>query len=490
VAKVIFPNVDSDEARNLALEWETTFAAIHDGVAVVDGEGKIRRSNSSLALLLGRPLDALTGEVCHKLWGSSNVDRIPFYPVLESRRRQTVEFEYQSKHIQLSVDPIVTNSGVVSGAVYIVRDITETRQLEEQFRESQKFETIGTLAAGVAHDYNNLLTSIMGNASLALNDLPEQHPIRERLDDVVRASQRAADLTKQLLAYSGKGRHYLQKLEVTALVRDTEKLIRAGAPKLVDLRFELGSALPPIEADLHQVQQSLINLVTNAVEAIGEASGTVLIRTGKQDGREVFIEVVDDGCGMDSAVRERIFDPFFTTKFTGRGLGLSAVAGIMRGHRGRIEVNSASGQGSTFRLFFPCVVPAPAREPAEVLRETATILVVDDEDMVRRIARAALEPRGHKILMASNGREAIRQVQKNRQIDLVLLDLIMPVMGGEEAIDEILAANPNLRVIVSTGYDERETSLRFAQKRVAGFLQKPYTARQLTEAIRAALAGE
>ncbi len=483
-----------EAARTIAVEWEATFGVIRDGVALVDAEGRIQRANEAFARMVGRSSAELQGQIAYRLWQQGAQD-IPFRRAFTSRHRETQEFELGPKLISVTVDPMLDEDGKPTGAVCMVSDITETRRLQEQFRESQKFETIGTLAAGVAHDYNNLLTSIMGNASLALAEQPQSDSVRERLEEVIRASQRAADLTKQLLAYSGKGRNYLQKAELSGVVHDTRKLIEAAVPKKVELDFQLASGLPPIEADLNQVQQVLLNLVSNAAEAIGDESGTIWIRTGAE-GDQVFLEVQDTGCGMDLETKSRIFDPFFTTKFTGRGLGLAAVAGVIRGHRGDIQVTSAPGKGSMFRVLIPTVSEAAPRSQettgpsTQTAAETskATVLVVDDEQMVRRIAEATLQKRGHQVLLADNGLEAIQKVRNHPEISVVLLDLTMPVMGGEEAIDEILQEHPGIQVIVSTGYDQREAASRFAHKQVAGFLQKPYTSRQLGEKIENVLA--
>jgi CheY-like chemotaxis protein len=275
-------------------------------------------------------------------------------------------------------------------------------------------------------------------------------------------------------------------------VRHIENLIESAVPKKVALEMRLTQDLPVIEADANQLQQVVMNLVSNAAEAIGEDAGTISISTGAN--REtVYFEVRDTGCGMDVETKSRIFDPFFTTKFTGRGLGLAAVAGIVRGHKGTIQVTSAPGQGSTFRVAFPRaeepepVAPDVPEQAVENPPANSTVLVVDDEEMVRRIAQATLEVRGYRVLLACDGLEAIKQVKKHPEIQLVLLDLTMPVMGGEEAIDEIMASHPGLQVIVSTGYDHREAVARFSRKTVAGYLQKPYTSRQLAEKVQSIL---
>jgi PAS domain S-box-containing protein len=478
----------TEAARAMAREWQATFDAIGDGVAVVDADGRIRRANESLARLAGAAVSELIGMRAEELWQRLSLKQQPYAKALANRRRETVEFDSGPRRLQVTVDPMFDEAGAPAGAVNIVSDITEKARLEEQFRESQKFETIGTLAAGVAHDFNNLLTSIMGNASLVASDLPPESGHHEKLADVLRSSQRAADLTKQLLAYSGKGRHFMQKLDLSTVVRRMQGLIESTASKKMTLAIELAEGLPKIDADATQVQQLILNLVSNAAEAIGEERGRIEVRTGSETCDAVYVEVRDTGCGMDAETRSKIFDPFFTTKFTGRGLGLAAVAGIARGHRAEIRVTSGVGDGSVFRVMFPAAEPVAVPPPP--IFETPvgdTILVVDDEDMIRRVAQASLEIRGYRVVMAANGVDAIREVQKDPRIGVVLLDLTMPVMGGEEAIDEILSHRPGIKVIVSTGYDYREAIARFSAKRVAGYLQKPYTSRQLAEKVKTVL---
>jgi PAS domain S-box-containing protein len=478
----------AEEARSMAREWQATFDAIGDGVAVVGVDNLICRANESIARLTEVPVSELIGRTASSLWQKAAGNDRPFARAVESRSRASVEFDYGDKRLHLTVDPMFDDRGAPSGAVHIVSDITEKRRLEEQFRESQKFETIGTLAAGIAHDFNNLLTSIMGNASLMAGDLPPDSPYHEKLEDLLRSAQRAADLTKQLLAYSGKGRHFMQKVELSTLVRRNQNLIEAAVPKRVKLELDLGKHLPRIDADANQLQQVILNLVSNAVEALGEECGVISLRTGSDTGETVYFQVRDTGCGMDEETRSKIFDPFFTTKFTGRGLGLAAVAGIVRGHKADIRVISTPGDGSTFRVSFPSAEPIPAPAPPFPQGDAGeTILVVDDEDMVCRIAQASLEIRGYRVVLATNGMDAIREVRKDSDISVVLLDLTMPLMGGEEAIDEILAERPGIRVIVSTGYDHREALARFGKKPVAGYLQKPYTSRQLADKVKAVL---
>jgi CheY-like chemotaxis protein len=379
-------------------------------------------------------------------------------------------------------------------------------------REAQKLESIGLLAGGVAHDFNNLLTGILGNTSLVLDELPTSSRLRPLLENVMLASERAADLTRQLLAYSGKGRFFVQPRDVSTLVREIGSLIQSSIPKKVQLQLELAEDLPAVELDSAQMQQLLMNLVINGAEAIGEGrNGVVRVRTLLRDvdqmyiarnhfavdpappGRYVAIQVEDNGCGMEDGVRRHIFDPFFTTKFTGRGLGLAAALGIVRGHKGSIRIESEPGRGTTFEVLLPAgseqrVEETPAAEPRKELRGAGAILVVDDEELVRKLARATLTHFGYTVLEAANGAEAVEVFREHAdEISLVLLDMMMPVKGGEEALEEIRAIRPEATVIGSSGFNESVAKERFGGHGLASFLQKPYSARLLAERVKQAI---
>src|SRR5262245_42968841 len=330
----------------------------------------------------------------------------------------------ESANITILERPIRINTliSVVRSALrarrrqYEVRDyVSERARIETDLRQTQKLESIGVLAGGVAHDFNNLLVGILGNASLAMDIVPPESPARPMLQDVILAGQRAADLTRQLLAYSGKGKFIVRPINLSDLVREISGLIQPSIPKMVQLRLDLDRDLPAVEGDSSQLQQLVMNLVINGAEAIGEGAGSVMVTTGVrevreegerhaipptdiQPGRYVFLEVRDNGVGMDEHTLSKIFDPFFTTKFTGRGLGLAAALGIVRGHRGGMEVESAPGQGATFRVYLPVLTAADgAKRDAsrgENLSGTGMILFVDDEEVVRNVAQNALERYG------------------------------------------------------------------------------------------------
>lgn len=408
--------------------------------------------------------------------------------------------------------PMLDEAGRVRGAVSAFIETTERKRIEEQLRQAQKLESIGLLAGGVAHDFNNLLTGVIGSASLLLEGLSPEDPNYALMDRIVRAGNRAAELTRQLLAYSGKGRWVVTKVDLSAVVRDLMDLLRASLPATADIRLDLQSPLPLIEADESQMNQVVMNLVVNAGEALEERPGMILIRTEAQTfgeaylqslggdaaaGEYVVLEVHDTGSGIAPDLLDRIFDPFFSTKFTGRGLGLAAVQGIIRAHRGAIHVDSTPGKGSSFRLLFPCSASrgAPTVRPPEVaassaeLRGQGLVLVVDDEETVRGVARAALERYGYSVMEAASGQQALEIFARMAdQILIVLLDLTMPRMTGEEVVDELKRLQPGVRVLLSSGYSEMEAVRRFAGKGLAGFVGKPYVAATLARKIKAACA--
>jgi PAS domain S-box-containing protein len=397
-------------------------------------------------------------------------------------------------HVSLTISPIRDPKGNIAGVSHISRDISEQKELEDQLRQTQKLDSLGVLAGGLAHDFNNLLTGVMGNASLALDELGDHHPTRTRIAEVVSASERAALLVRQMLAYAGKGRFVVEPLNLSTLISEILPLIRTSITHNVELDLRLDQNLPLIEGDQAQMQQLVMNLAINAAEAIGESHGTVTISTSAREAdaeRQVILAVRDTGCGMDAELRARIFDPFFTTKFTGRGLGLSAVLGIIRGHGGSISVESAPGHGSTFTVVVPAMPqvegPGP-KDPQMELRGYGHVLVVDDEELVRNMARLTLQRCGYTVDTAADGRVALELFAKRPdEFDAVLLDLTMPVLSGEDTLRGIQSIRSDVRVVLSSGYSEVEARRRFHDRGISGFLQKPYTATVLARRIKQAL---
>jgi len=399
----------------------------------------------------------------------------------------------------------------------IVRDITERKQVEEerqllehQMQQAQKLESLGVLAGGIAHDFNNLLMAILGNASLALMKMQPESSGRTHIQKVETAAKRAAELTNQMLAYSGKGKFVVEPLLVSRVVEEMAHLLEAVISKKAVLKYDFVEDLPKVEADAAQIRQVVMNLILNGSDAIGDRSGVVTVTTGvlKADraylsdtyldwdlpeGYYVFVEVSDTGRGMDAETRKKIFDPFFTTKFSGRGLGLAAVLGIVRGHKGALKVYSEPGRGTTVKVLLPA-----AEEPREVQvvkprsaedwQGEGCILVIDDEEMIRETSRMILEALGFDVLLAEDGRQGIEVFRANADdLDAVLLDMTMPHMGGEETFTELRRIRSDVRVILSSGYNEQEATNRFAGKGLAGFIQKPYLPQDLAELLRGIL---
>jgi PAS domain S-box-containing protein len=399
----------------------------------------------------------------------------------------------------------------------IFNDITEKKKAEEerkrveaQFQQVQKLESLGILAGGIAHDFNNLLTGMLGNASLALLDVPEGGTARHSLKQIELSAQRAAELCQQLLAYSGKGRFVIEPINLSELVEEMGNLLRISISKKAALNYALVSPLPSVSGDATQFRQIVMNLIVNASEAIGEDNGVITVETGVRpcdrayleqtllhdnlpEGQYVYFSITDTGCGMDADTLQRIFDPFFSTKFAGRGLGLAAVMGIVRAHKGAIKVRSEPGRGSCFTLLFPSVAAAPIpRTKAEPAlpreRLTGTFLVVDDDAIILSLARRTLERFGGRVLTAGDGREAVSVFERHAdEIRLVLLDMTMPRMNGEETFRELRRIRPGCLIILSSGYNEAEATSHFLETGPAAFLQKPYRQADLLEMVAAVL---
>jgi PAS domain S-box-containing protein len=403
----------------------------------------------------------------------------------------------------------------------VVRDISARKQaeakqqaLEHKLQTTQKLESLGVLAGGIAHDFNNLLMGIMGNASLAMMDMPKDSPAYESIEQIELATCRAADLTQQMLAYAGRGRFEMQRIDLNDFVQDRRNLLQAAIKKNIAVIHQFTPSLPHVLADPVQICQVVMNLIVNAAEAIGDNQGTITIESGclhvdqayidstplgseLQAGEHAFISVIDTGCGMDATTQARIFDPFFTTKFVGRGLGLAAVLGIMRSHHGVIKVHSVPGQGTTFTILLPTVhskelqlgLPDAPIQPNKTPKTQysplqGTVLVVDDEEAVRKVAKRMMEQLGVRVLLAADGLAGLALFKVHAtNIDCILLDMTMPNLDGKQVFAQICKIDPRVPVVLMSGYAEQETLSRFGEPSPVGFLQKPFTTNDVFQTI-------
>ncbi|MDP8218730.1 MAG: PAS domain S-box protein [Candidatus Theseobacter exili] len=401
-------------------------------------------------------------------------------------------------------------------------DITDRRRiekdklvLERHVQHAQKLESLGVLAGGIAHDFNNLLMGILGNADLVLDVLSPMSPARTYIREIEKASKRAAELARQMLAYSGKGRFIIEPIYVNQLVEEIAHLLEVSISKKAVLKYSFAENLPTFEGDATQICQVIMNLITNASEAVGEERGVITLSTGMIDcdwsylndinevlrvnhdeplaeGVYVFIEVTDTGCGMNKETINKIFDPFFTTKFTGRGLGMSAVLGIVRGHMGSLKIYSEVGKGTSFKVLFPTKefsdkgVIFKRKEEIERKdwRGSGTVLIADDDEIVCTVGKQMLARMGFRVLTASDGSEALKIFRKHaKEIICVLLDLTMPRMNGEETFREMRRLHPGVIVILCSGYNEQDAVQSFSGKGLAGFIQKPFSMAALKEKL-------
>ncbi|WP_239031681.1 hybrid sensor histidine kinase/response regulator [Geomonas diazotrophica] len=382
----------------------------------------------------------------------------------------------------------------------------ERLRLEQQLLHAQKLESLGILAGGIAHDFNNILTGILGNSSLGLMRIDPGSPAVENLQNIEKGAVRAADLAKQMLAYSGKGMFVVEPVSLNSLLTEMVHLLEVSVSKKCRLVMELAQELPPVQADSTQLRQIVMNLVINASEAIGDRGGTITIRSGFRhfdeqylkgawsekeikEGDFLFLQVEDDGCGMDDGTLSRIFDPFFTTKFTGRGLGMSAVLGIIRGHRGASKVESKPGKGTTFTVILPASdLPiqdqAGQPPPEESWQGSGTVLLVDDEEFICSVGASMLEQLGYQVVTALSGSRAVELYRERGDVRFVVLDLTMPQMDGEQTYQELRRFDPEVKVIISSGYSEQEVTRKLAGAGYLAFIQKPYSMQALSEVMK------
>ncbi len=486
----------------------------HAIVGITDVQGRITFVNDKFCAISKYSREELVGRT-HKILNSGFHPKSFFKDMWDTILSGAVwrgEVRNKAKDgtiywVDATIVPILDDQGRPKQFIAIRADITQKKEAEETLRQTQKLESLGVLASGIAHDFNNLLTGIIGNANLGSAGLPLESPTRRYFQRIETGARRAADLTAQLLTYSGRGHSQLEEVELNRLVQEITQLLEVSISKKSIIRFDLASWLSPISADPAQIQQLVMNLITNASDALDEAKGGLItVRTREEfldatflaaynpllpltPGRYIVLEVSDTGCGMPPDTLSKIFDPFFTTKVKGRGLGLAAILGILRRLNGSLKVYSEPGEGTMFRVFLPTLTTqehADARpEGVTEWRGQGTLLIVDDDQAVRTVSREMAQRMGFDVLEATDGQEGVELFSRRKaEITVVFLNLTMPSMDGKDACSRILALAPDIPVVLSSGYP---SELGHDVKGLAGFLPRPFTWGMFSEVMRSAL---
>jgi two-component system cell cycle sensor histidine kinase/response regulator CckA len=508
--------------RHSEEKYRHLLETLQEGVWAVDTQGLTTFVNPAMARMLGYAVDEMLGKHLDDFMDAEGAAT-----TARNMARRAAGISEQHDFVFLRKDgsrvtalletsPLRDERGVYLGALAGVLDISPLRKaeaergtLERRLLEAQRLESLGLLSGGIAHDFNNLLTAILLNATSEELTPGLPSSVRAALRGIEEAARAGAELCQQLLAYSGRGRFDVRAVDLGEFVRETTELVRVSVPRGIGIQFALAPMLPTTEADLAQLRQVVLNLVLNAAEAMTGHGGTLTLGTrlatlpdaDHEDGLTrplsagdyVVLDVVDDGQGMSADTLARIWDPFYTTKFTGRGLGLSAVLGIVHGHGGALRVVSEPGRGTTFTVYLPAsAAPAAGRTPSPEVASaprSAVVLLVDDEPLIRAVAGQLLESLGFEALVAKDGQEAVAVFAQHRtEIQCVLLDLTMPVLDGEGAFRAIRALRHDVPVVLMSGYSEHEATARFVGEGLAGFLQKPFGVSALEACVRTAIA--
>ncbi|HQR08048.1 MAG TPA: PAS domain-containing protein [Gemmatales bacterium] len=524
------PRIQAEQAQRAAeRNFHRLFHDIPQGLVVLDPQDRVIECNQAFAELLGRPLDEIMGKPLQEFalaseWNEllslndeTYVEEADYAWQKEITRRDGSRFpiRLQGKLIPYQQFDQRCRFGILEDLTEHKQAEQERRRLELHLQETQRLESLGVLAGGIAHDFNNLLTVILGNLSLIKQELPAKSLHHQSLEQSEQASRQAAELCRQMLAYAGRGKLENKPFDLSELVESSRALLSTAATRQHHLHFHLSSGLPSMAGDPSQIRQIVMNLVQNAAEAIPRSDGTIDVLTGvapldeaalrqclfanqHQPGQYLWLEVRDSGHGMDEVTRKRIFEPFFTTKFTGRGLGLAAVAGIVRTHRGMIQCHSVPLTGTFFRIYFPIDATAPrpvattsqdsVNRPAPSSNQ-GTILVVDDEPSVRTVLARLLGKRGFAVIEAENGNEALEMVARHAgALRLIILDLTMPQRDGLSTLREIRKQKIRTPVVLISGYYSNELIPQLEQLQ-AKYISKPFTAQNLLEVIDPILAG-
>jgi two-component system, cell cycle sensor histidine kinase and response regulator CckA len=501
--------------------WERTFDAVPDLISIIDTNHTITRVNKAMAERCGHTPEEMIGLKCHEVMhGTSDPPALcPHVKMMQDGLTHSKESDEKRLNgsFDITVSPLHNAEGQITACVHVARDITVRKRLEEerqlleqQFQQTQKLESLGVLAGGIAHDFNNILAIIMGYCSLTKMDYEDAE---KHIPEIEKAAERAAALCKQMLAYAGKASLTQTQVNTWMLVDEMVTMLKTTIQQNVVIKPELGTDIPFIMADASQLRQVVMNLIINAAEAIGDAEGEIEVKLAKAEfkaeqpekdhlgstipaGRYICFEVTDNGCGMDDETRRKIFEPFYTTKFAGRGLGMSAVLGIIKAHNGALQLESRLGHGTTFKVYLPVQISISETEEAqqkaasEPWHGSGMILLAEDEAQVKSIAMAMLQKLGFNVLDAADGKEALELYQQNAaDITLVVTDMGMPVMNGYELFNKLKQLDPKLPIIISSGFGEGDIGSKIPVESIAGMINKPYSFEHLREVLKGVVEG-
>ncbi len=508
----------ADSIATAKKDWERTFDAVPDLISIIDIHHTITRANKAMAERCGVTPGELVGRKCFEVIGGFSLphDNCPHARLLQGALTGTIEIEEKSfdGFFDVTVSPLYDEDGCITASVHIMRDITgrkiaeeERLKLEQQFIQTQKLESLGVLAGGIAHDFNNILTIILGHCFMVKENFGSEMSDKAHIEKIEVAANRAADLCRQMLAYAGNSPLLSVQINLWQLVDDMVKMLQSALKKNVTIQLDLKRDVPGMSGDNAQLQQVVMNLIINAAEAIGDQNGTIQVVLTKlmvaqgqsfhdflgnsiNAGSYACLEVSDNGCGMDDEIQKRVFEPFFTTKFTGRGLGMSAILGIIHSHNGALQLFSSPGVGTTFKVYLPLPVQATVIETAHPVETVpfgkmgGTVLLVDDEEALRTIGAVLLNAMGFATITASNGTEALDIYREcGSCICLVLLDFIMPERGGAEVFYALRKLSPRLPIVLCSGYNNEIIPDDISRDAYYAFVQKPYK----PDALRSAL---
>jgi len=509
---------ESRRAQESLVESEERFRKIADAAPVLiwvyDERGQATYVNRQALAFHGRSLEQLRGDGWKELVHPDDRERVEgiVKEAVVSQRDYQMEFRQMRSDGEyrwmLSTAAQRFAGPDYAGHIGTMVDITQHRRDREQGLAAQKLESLGVLAGGVAHDFNNLLGSILANSELLLADLPAGAPAREGIDRINAVAVRAAEIVRELMTFAGQENPVFEAVSVSVLVREMLELLKVSISKLAVIRVDLADGLPAVMANASQIRQVVMNLITNASEALGKAGGVISVSSDLRqvvrddpdiadlgEGEYVRLRVSDTGCGMTKEIQDRIFDPFFSTKFSGRGLGLAAVQGIVRSHRGAIQLTSAPGEGTCFEILLPCaqVKGGPAEdacapEPAAATASAATtVLVVEDEEMLRVAVCKMLRKKDFIVIEAADGNAALAMMRERApEIGVILLDMTLPGISGKQLFEELRAIRPEVRVILTTAYSKEMAANALGSLEACGFIRKPYHISDLVAILRGA----